>query len=293
MHAMDLPWDDLRTVMLLVRHGTLAGAADALNVNYTTVARRVRRAEKTLGQPLFERLAEGYRPTETAKLMAEHAYKMENTEHSMMRKLQGQDTELSGTLTITAPQLMIAHFLSPVIDQFMTANPKIDLRILATNALLDLSRREADLAIRVSRNPGDTYKGLRLLRQDHASFGTQDWADRIQSDPTQMIDWINYDRYIKTPKNIAPSYPNNRVRLRLDDMVAMAGAAQAGLGVVRMPMFLGRNIDGLVQIPVLPPQPYLDLWVVAHPDVWPSAKVRAFLDPLISFCKSHRDLFVA
>lgn len=290
---MTLVWDDLRTVLMLVRYGSLAGAAEALGVNYTTVARRVRRAEDTLKQPLFDRLSDGYRPTEAARTIAKYAGQMEVAEHNLMRNLQGAETELSGRLTITAPQLLIANFLSPVIDQFISTYPQIELRILATNGILDLTRLEADLAIRISRNPGDTLTGLRLLKQENASFANHDLAERIASDPTSMVDWIVYDAFPDVPKGVSPKYPNHRVRLRFDDMVAMVGAAQAGLGLVRMPMFLGRASAGLVQVPVLPPQPYADIWVVGHPDVWPSGKLRAFRDILVSYCKAHRDQFVA
>jgi DNA-binding transcriptional LysR family regulator len=290
---MSVAWDDLRTVMMLVRHHSLAGAAEALGVNYTTVARRIRRAEDALNELLFERLPDGYRPTEAAHVLAKHAEQMETTEHAMMRQLKGAETELSGLLTITAPQLLIANFLSPIIDQFTKMHPRIELRILAANELLDLTRREADLAIRISENPGDTLTGLRLLKQENASFSNQEVADRVASDTAAMIDWIVYDAYPNLPKGISPEFPNNNVRFRFDDMVAMVGAAQAGLGVVRMPIFLGRASAGLVQVPVLPPQPYADIWVVGHPDVWPSQKLRAFREILVGYCKAHRQQFVA
>lgn len=291
--CMDVAWDDLRTILMLVRHRSLAGAAEALGVNYTTVARRVRRAEEAMGQLIFERLPDGYRPTETAHLLAEHAGKMEKVEHDMKRQLQGAETEYTGRLTVTAPQLLIASFLAPVIDQFTKAHPHIELRILATNELLDLTRLEADLAVRISRNPGDTLTGLRLLKQETASFASQDLADQISTDPSAMIDWVVYDAYPDVPKGIGSEFPNNCVRFRFDDMVAMVGAAQAGLGVVRMPMFLGRASTGLVQVPVLQPQSYADIWVVGHPDVWSSPKLRAFRDILVSYCKKHRKQFVA
>lgn len=290
---MDAAWDDIRTILMLVRHGSLAGAANALGVNYTTVARRVRRAEDTLNRPLFERHPEGYHPNDAAHLIAEHAGRMEDAEHDMMRRLQGIETGLSGTLTITAPLQLISNFLPPFIDQFTRDHPQIDLRILASAELLDLSRREADLAIRFSQNPGDTLKGLRLIRQETASFANSDWAARIASDRSTLIEWIVYRDFPNVPKDVSPDFPNNRVRLVFDDMVAIAGAAQAGLGVVRMPLFLGRTTTGLEQVPPLPPQPYRDIWVVGHPDVWKSAKVRAFLDPLVAYCKARRDLFVS
>lgn len=289
---MSVAWDDLRTVMMLVRHRSLAAAAKALDVNYTTVARRISRAETTLNQPLFERLPDGYQATEAAQLMAKHASQMEDAEHSLMRHLQGSEKMLSGPLTITAPQLLIAKFLAPVIDQFAKSFPQIELRVLATNDLLDLTRREADLAIRISRSPGDTLTGLRLLSQHSASFCSPQVAERIFADPSAVINWVVYDSHPDVPKGISDNFPNNRVYLRFDDMVAMVGAAQAGLGVVRMPMFLGRASAGLVQVPVLPPQPYADIWVVGHPDVWPSKKVEAFREILIKRCKIDRQKFI-
>eukprot|EP00752_Nemacystus_decipiens_P019545 g17601.t1 len=251
------------------------------------------RTEASLGQLLFERLPDGYRPTSAALLVAEQASQMEEVEHNLIRRLQGTETELSGRLTITAPQLLISAFLSPFLDQFDATYPAIDLRILATNELLDLTRLEADLAIRISDEPGDTLKGLRLLRQEQASFANEDVARALLADPSAMIDWVVYDGFPNVPKAVSSDFPNNRVRFRFDDMVAMIGAAQAGLGVVRAPLFLGRATAGLVQVPVLPPQPYADIWVVGHPDVWPSAKLKAFRDMLVAFCKANRERFVA
>lgn len=283
----------MRTVLMLVRHGSLAAAAEALDINYTTVARRIRRAEACINQRLFERLPDGYRPTEAAHLVAEHAGQMEVSEHNLMRRLQVSEAELSGQLTITASQLLIANFLAPVIDQFAKTYPQIELRVLATNDHLDLTRREADIAIRISRNPGDTLTGIRLLSQHTASFCNQKMAAQINRAPSAMINWIVYKTYLDVPKGISPDFPNNRVHLRFDDMAAMVGAAQAGLGVVRMPMFLGRTSADLVQVPVLPPQPYADIWVVGHPDIWPSKKVRAFRDMLVKRCKADRHRFIA
>ena len=289
---MKISWDDIQTVLMLVRFGSLAGAGQALDINYTTVSRRIRRAEDRLGTPLFERLQDGYRPTQAAILLAEHASKMEQVEHNLIRQLQGTSSELSGVLTVTAPQLLIANFLSPVLEQFSETYPAIELRILATNEFLDLTRLQADLAIRISNTPGDTLTGIRLLSQQSASFANQDVANRIESDPNSKIDWIIHDAHPDIPTGVDTGFPNQKVRFRFDDMVAMIGAARAGLGVVRLPLFLGRTTTGLVQVPVLPPQPYADVWVVGHPDVWPSNKLDAFRKVLIAHCKSNHHLFV-
>lgn len=286
-------WEDLRAVAELVTAGTLTAAGAALGVNYTTVARRVARAEKVLGVGLFDRLADGYTPTEEARLVARHVAQMAEADHALMRGLAGRDGRLTGRLTVTAPQLLIAHVLAPALRQFREAHPDLDLRVRATNDKLDLTRREADIGIRISPDPGDTLTGLRLVEQATASFASQDWADRIKADPSQPIDWILYDGHEGLPRGVAEGWPSSRIRYRFDDMVAMAGAAQAGLGVARMPMFLGRALPGLVQVPLVPPTPYQPIWIVAHPDVWRSAKVTAFRETVVRALKAERHRFVA
>lgn len=290
MHVMD--WEDIKTILAVVRHGTLAGAGEALGVNYTTVSRRVRRAEIAFGQPLFERLTEGYRATEAAKTIADYAARMEDEEHGLVRKLQGMQEDVSGPLIVTAPQLIIAYAVAPAIEAFTAKFPNIDLILRATNDVLDLSRREADLAIRISRNPGDDLKGLRMCAQETASFTSAAYAKRIREDPNAPIDYISYVDYPELPKGVLDRFPGTRIRYRFDDMMAIAGAAQSGLGVARMPFFLGRALD-LVQVPLLTPQPYADIWLVGHADVWPSVRLKAFRDVLVPYMRQRAPLFVS
>lgn len=287
---MDANWDDLKTVLAVMRQGTLAAAGQVLGVNYTTVARRIARAEQALGQQLFERLADGYHPTEAARLIAEKAALMEQEADDMLRQLTGRDPRLNGELVVTAPQLLISHFLAPMLQQFRQIHPDIRLRLRATNQLLDLNRREADLAIRISRSPGDSLMGQRLSAQFTASFATAAWAERIADDPEAPIDWLLYEHMEGVPKLAMERYPSSRVHLEFDDMVAMAGAAAAGLGVVRLPLFLGRGL-GLVQVPLLPPQPYAEIWMVAHRDVWGGGRVAAFRSLAQAFFKQNGAVF--
>lgn len=293
MHVMNIGWDDLQTVLAVVRKGTLAAAGGELGLNYTTVARRIDRAERRIGAVLFERLPDGYHPTETGRLAADYAAEMERQQTALLRQLQGRDKTLTGRLVITAPQLLVGPYLAAVIHKFCTAHPSVDLKMRATNDVLDLNRREADLAIRISRSPGDALTGLRLCEQHTASFANASVAEKIKTQPDACIDWIVYEGMPTVPKASLSLYPNAQVRMTCDDMVAMVGAAQAGLGVVRMPMFLGRSTAGLVQVPVLPPQPYADIWLVGHPDVWPSAKASAFRELLVPHCRALRNEFVA
>ncbi len=291
MHVMQDSWDDIRVVLALVRHGSLAKAAEVLGVNYTTVARRISQAEESLGQRLFDRLPTGYAPTTLGKEVAGFAEKMEQSETEMRLSMAGQNERLTGTLTVTAPQLLIASHLCHVFDRFLARHPEVDLTVLASNEQLNMHRREADLAIRITDTPGDTLIGRRLAAQQTASFASAQVAEQIKDTPARVVDWIGFTFWKGPPKQSLHLYPNARIRMSFDDMTAVIGATRAGLGVARMPIFVGRSA-GLIQVPVLPPQPYFDIWLVAHKDVWPGAKLRAFREILIPYFKENRPDFI-
>jgi DNA-binding transcriptional LysR family regulator len=286
-------WDDLETILCLVEMGSLARAAAKLGVNYTTVARRVTRAEAAMNMKLFERLTDGYHPTEDAYVVARYAAKMQSHEHDLLRAMKGRDESLSGPLVITGPELIMAYVLPPALKAFREKHPNVELIVKATNKPLDLARLEADLAVRVTPDPLSSLIGVKLTAQDTASFATKEWADRIAENPEDTFDWIIYSEHVDLPKGVRETYPNARVGYRFDDMIAMVGAAQAGLGIVRLPMFLGRRAAGLVQVPMLTPKPYADIWLLGHRDVWAGAKQAAFRAQVTASIKADREIFVA
>ncbi len=289
--AQSTNWDDLKTTLALIRHGTLAGAAEELGVTYTTVARRISRLEQALGESLFVRLADGYKPTELAHLVAEQAQTMHQAENTLLRQLKGRDEKLSGPLIVTAPQLLITYFLLPVFREFKSLYPEIDLIIRATNNVLDLTRHEADLAFRISRNPGDTLKGIRVSEQKNTWFAPLDVVQALKTNPETLLDVITYVDYPTLPDGLRMRYPNARIQYTMDDMIAIHGAAKEGLGAARMPLFLGNQTPELAPLPLLNPQPYMDVWLIAHPDIWASAKVTAMREIALKNFKTRKALF--
>lgn len=281
----------MRTVLALVRAGTLAGAAEDLGLAYTTIARRVQRAEEMLGRPLFERHPDGYVPTRDAREMAAAAERMEAEEHSLLRRMSGRDGSLQGPLTLTAPQLLIQEVLAPLLSEFVQRHPEVQLTVRASNGILDLTRREADLAIRISRTPGDSLVGQRLTDQASAFYATPAIARKAQDDPSGALDLILYDQHQDAPEALRAIHPDIRVKARFDDMTALAAAAKAGMGALRMPLFLGRSMQGLVPLSHIPLQPYAPVWMLTHRDLRQAARILAMKALIEPWFRSNRRLF--
>lgn len=289
--SMNADWEDLKTVLYLVKDGSLSEAARSLGINYTTVARRISRIEADLGHTLFQRLPEGYVATEAGKNVASAAQEMELHSNGLIRSLTAAQEQLTGPLIVTAPQALVASHLAEVFQQLKSEHPLIELTVRATNDTLDLNRPEADIAIRISDTLDDTLVGQRLARQQTLSYAAPRIADEMAADPTATINWIGMPYWKSPPKASLEKYPNARVAYRFDDITALVGAAVAGLGVVRLPMFLGDAETRLVRVPMLSPQPYWDIWVLTHKDMRNAPKVAAFKKILIPFFRAHRSDF--
>ncbi len=287
---MTADWEDIKTVMCLVEAGSLAKAGDMLGVNYTTVARRVRRIEQVLDQQLFLKAKAGYTPTDAGLQVAEAAKRMDEHNSALQRSLLAGQEALAGVLTITIPPLMVGPILADVFATFKKQYPHIELHVRATNQALNLNKPEADIAIRISNTPDETLVGQRLAKQRSASFASVELAEKIKQYPDLTIPWVGLLNTKGAPKASLRNYPNAEIVYRFDDMSAILGAVQSGLGIARMPMFLG-HVDGVVQVPILQPQPYWDIWALTHADMRKAPKVVAFKNILTPYFKKHAALF--
>jgi DNA-binding transcriptional LysR family regulator len=148
---MAFAWDDLRLVLAVARGGTLAAAAASLAVNHSTVFRRLGALERDIGSKLFERLITGYTATEAGRRLIETAERMESEALALDRELTGRDTRLSGHLRVTCSETMGMKVLTPLIARFRKQYPGIVIDLMVDNRVIDMARREADVAIRATR----------------------------------------------------------------------------------------------------------------------------------------------
>ncbi|WP_072793289.1 LysR family transcriptional regulator [Cognatishimia maritima] len=271
-----LDWNDLRFVLECARHGGTSGAARSLGVNHATVARRIAAAEEALGARLFDRLPSGYVPTEAGLDAVKTAEMMEALQDDLCRQIGARDTELRGTLRVTASQLLFQFCLAEIVRDFSALYPEIKIELIATNTSLNLARREADVAIRFSKDPPEALVGRRLFEQRGAVFASKKF---LENDPgaDAPLDWIRFAHWPGPPAEVKAVRPL-RPKLTVDDKSAAIGAVRAGIGATRLACFLGDSDPDLARVPNMPLFAQLPLWVLTHADLRDVPRIRVFLD---------------
>lgn len=277
-----LSWDDFRYIKAIAQGRSLASAAEGLGVNHSTVFRRLGQIEGRLGSRLFERSRSGYTLTPCGEEMVRLAEQMENEILSFERQVTGRDLRPSGELRVTTNDALLVHMLSDLFAGFRRAYPEIVLDVVISNNSLNLSKRDADVAIRATNRAPDTLVGRRVAEFGCAVYGPA----RSAVEPFDLVDagrhdWVGLGENlagIKMAKWLRDNVPNERVIYRVNSMLGLAEATQAGIGLALLPCFIGACTDGLVQLSEVIPEIGGDLWLLTHPDLRQTARVRAFMD---------------
>ncbi len=286
-------WDDYRYFLAIARARTLTEAAKALGVSQPTVSRRLKAMEDGLGVRLLEHTPSGYVLSAPGMEIVEAVEQIEDELNSIDRKVFGQDRRLTGAIRITCTEVMANLYLAPHLADFLVDHPEIDLSVICTFQHLSLGRREADIAVRVASRPPDTLVGRRLAK---AALGVY----ASPSETTHAVDgsgpadwtWIGWQDEAYDQLTILSSYPQARIRHRVDDLQTMRAMAQQGLGVVALPCYVSDpdpELRRIIAEPVVETAP--DLWVLTHPDVRQVARVRLFTDFIAQRIHADRDLF--
>lgn len=277
-----LGFGDLELLLALSRGRTLAGAAERLKVDASTVFRSVRRLEKDLGEVLFDRSRQGYTPTDLGRDLALQAERMESLLHEAREIATKNGGEPVGTLRISTTDTILHSVLLPLMADFSRAYPKIDVELIVTNALANLSRRDADVALRATRKPPGHLVGNRLGTIRSSVFAGKHYLG-LREPVTALaeLDWIGLDESLPdhpSQKWRRQQYPGVQPRFRMNSVLAVAGAVVAGMGVGVVPqVVLAQHPEvEIVHGPV--PELDTDLWVLAHPDTRRLQRVKALFD---------------
>ncbi|SEF63687.1 LysR family transcriptional regulator [Bosea lathyri] len=284
MHS-SLAWDDFRLIKAIADHDGLTGAAAALSVNHSTVFRRLGQIEELLGQPLFERRKTGYVATVAGAEMAALAGRMDEDVTAFSRRLAGRDVAPSGELRVTTTDTLYLNVLLPIFAAFRGAHPAIRLDVVIGNQTLNLSKRDADVAIRANDAPGETLVGRRLATLNWAIYGrvTHGPTPDEQADPAAFFqrDWVALGdqlSHVKAARFVREKVAPERIALKSSAVLGLAEAVEQGLGIGPLPCFIADQRPGLTRL--MPPDPEFStgLWILTHPDIRNAPRVRAFMD---------------
>jgi DNA-binding transcriptional LysR family regulator len=286
--ANTLQWDDVRHFLELARLGSLSAAARKLGVEHSTVARRVEALEQALAVRLFDRLPRGWALTPEGETLAHQARRLEDEALAFARVALGVSS-LQGTVRLSAPPAVAAHFLVPRLAARRQDWPGIDLEVMGETREVNLARGEADLALRLTRPsaPGLVARALGTL--GYGMYAAPHYAERA---PAQW-EFLGYDdslRLVPHQQWLEGVAAGRRFVLRSNDMTALWQAARAGLGIAALPHFIGRGDPGLVALPA-PTLPLpREIWLVMHPDVRRSPRVRLVADMVAALVASEQAL---
>ncbi|MCJ2063762.1 LysR family transcriptional regulator [Methylobacterium sp. J-088] len=274
---MPLDWDAFRFVKTVATQGGLTAAAAQLGINHSTAFRRLTALETKLGARLFERLRTGYVPTPCGQAMVEAANRIEADVTRFERRAVGRSETPSGELRVTAPTSLALELLMPILADFATRYPEIRIELILAEAALNLSRRDADVAIRASRDPSETLVGRRLAAVAWAIYGR---ADREYRDLASEA-WVSPDPTVAGgtfARFAGAQAPADRVRLRINTVTGLEAAVAAGIGIGPLPCFSADANPALRRLSGPHPELGVDLWVLTHPDLRHAARVRVFMD---------------
>jgi len=279
MNAKVENWNDLRVFLAVARAGSLSGAAEELGVNHSTVFRRIGAFETELGVRLFERLQNGYLLTPAGEELRDGALRIEEEIAGLSRKVTGQDLRLSGTVRVTTIDMLALGLLPRHLAAFHAAFPGIEVDLVIDNATLSLSRREADIALRVGNTPPETLVGRRAGRLVFAVYRSADYCAHSPETDLAQHDWIGFDsEHAALARRFAAYLPEARPILRTNSVAAALAATQAGIGLAILPCGLADLEPDLVRVAPVPDDFTLDLWLLTHEDLRQTARIRAFLD---------------
>jgi len=262
-------------------------AAAELGMDQATAARRLAVLERALQARLFLRSPKGYVPTPAGEQAFRAAQQMEAGADALVRRMQGLDEQLEGSVSIACTDTVATVFLMPALRRLHERHPDIEVRVIASTRLSNLTRREADLAVRPVRPDSPDLVVRHLGRRLLGLFGSRDYfARRGRPAPEEGLaghELVVYPRELAAYQREAIcGVPVHGARIAIEANTGMmvAQAVAAGLGIAEMPTHLTPLFPTLERLWPEIEEPY-DMWLVMHGDLHRTARVRAVADVIV------------
>ena len=278
--------------------------ADALGVDQSTVSRRITNLEKHLEVKLFERHTTGYIPTHAGRQLLHHAERVEDELIEVERRVVGQDRRISGSIRVSTSAHLATELLATPLVDFAEENPEIEVNLAITNSLVDMNKYEADIIIRITTSPPETLVGRELADITAALYASKKyWTSclkqskkKTQAKGYRGYRWIgnawpgeaSEARKKKYLPKVIPANP--RPTGHVNELLAMKQLIKAGLGVGRLPCFMGDVDPSLQRASPVFSRAGWSLWLLTHEDLRHTTRVRLFTDFMAKALNTQKDL---
>ncbi|WP_323121734.1 LysR family transcriptional regulator [Burkholderia alba] len=282
-------WDDARIFLAVQRDRTLRAAARTLKLDQATVGRRIAALEHTLGATLFLRTSGGYVPTAAGQLALRAAESMEASAHDFVRQMHGIDRKLAGDVRITTTDSIALEFLIPTLEKLHAAHPDLRFQLNTSTHVLNLAKREADIAVRTVKPDNPDLLARRLARWPVGLYASAGYLAR-RGEPAPGTAFAGHDLAVYQPHlglSRAPTLcgepiHGGRIVAGVNSNLMLRASIRLGIGLGALPVHLGER-DGLVRIwPSRTDESPYEVWLVTHQDLRHTARIRATIDGIVA-----------
>jgi DNA-binding transcriptional LysR family regulator len=274
MNPQNPSWELYRSFLGILREGSLSGAARLLGLTQPTVGRHLDALEQGLGMVLFLRSQHGLSPTREAEALRPYAEAMESTSAAFLRVAASQKGNVTGTVRITASEVVSVEVLPPILADLRQAYPELMIELVATDRMEDLLQRDADIAVRMTRPSQSALVARRVGDVELGCYAHRRYLDRrgVPASLEELAghDVIGFDQETVFTRAVLADLPflsRTQFALRCDNDLATLAALRAGFGIGVCQVGLARANADLVRL--FPEQAVykLDTWIAMHEDL--------------------------
>ncbi|MGH7103884.1 MAG: LysR family transcriptional regulator [Acetobacteraceae bacterium] len=288
-----IDWDDIRYFLAAARGGSVRSAAEHLRVNHSTVLRRIAQLEERLGTHMFEKLPSGYRLTDAGEEVLEFAEQMEASSNRLETRVFGRDQSVRGLLRVALPPTLATHLLMPDFADFARLHPEIELEILSGDDPVNLTNRQADVAIRVVFDRSTLPLNLHGLKGPELFGGvymTRDLRASWRAGAPDPIRWIVRNKDGVSDWARKGDISASGVPFVATDAVAQILAVRLGLGMAALSCFIGDADPLLARVPGTTLRQFGTLWLLTQGESRKTKRVRLFTEFISRSLTAHAPL---
>ena len=280
-----MDWSDLHSFLAIARSGSLSGAARELGVGQSTMSRRLAALELRAGTRLLQKTPSGYALTTLGEMVLGNAERMESEAIAIERSVAGCNVALSGLLRITTVDTLAHRLLPPAVARLREQHPGISVEIIADGRSLSLSRREADIALRMTRFEGNEIVARKVGEAPNGLYVSRAYQERAgppNADGTghAVITTLEDQAHLPESRWLVKRFPKAQVALRSNYREVQLGAARAGIGIVLASRYLAGAEPDLVELATNEPLPERDIWLGMHQDMRQTPRIRACVEAI-------------